>query len=63
MINKKYICSIDKDYADELISKGFKFIEKREVDNQSIFILLPPNDKKFDKLDKNKCFFSNKRFF
>ena len=62
---ENYVCTIDEDYYKKLLSKGYVFSYSYLIENnKKVFVLMPPkNVKNYDKLDKNKCFFTNKRFF
>jgi len=62
---EKYVCTIDSDYYDKLLSKGYLLSYSYLIDNdEEVFVLIPPDGtKNYDKLDKSKCFFTNKRFF
>jgi hypothetical protein len=61
---KKYVCTIEKEYSESLISKGYHLTDTYEIDGNEVFVLMPPKGtKNYDKLDKSKCFFTNKRYF
>lgn len=60
---QQYVFCIDKDYVKKLEIDGFVIIENKIIDGKDTYILLPPKNKKFDKLNKQKCFFSDKKFF
>jgi hypothetical protein len=61
---KKYVCTIDEDYSKKLMAKGYYLTDTYTMDNKNVFVLIPPKGtKNYDKLDKSKCFFTNKRYF
>lgn len=61
---KKYVYVVDEDYSKELLSNGYYLVDKRVVDDNDVFVLMPPKGtKNYNKLDKSKCFFTNKRYF
>jgi len=39
----KLIYVIDESYKDELLSKGFKFIQKTEIDKETCWVLKSKN--------------------
>jgi len=61
---KEYLCTIDEDYSKELISKGYSLVDSFMMKDNEVFVFMPPKDvKKYDSINKDKCFFINKRFF
>lgn len=62
-MKQQYVFCADNDYVEKLKLDGYVVVNKQIIDSNELYILLPPKNKKFDKLDKDKCFFSDKRFF
>jgi hypothetical protein len=61
---KEYICTIDEEYCKELLSKGYYLLDSFLMKEKEVFVFMPPKGTKdYSKIDKDRCFFINKRFF
>jgi hypothetical protein len=58
----KLIYCIDEDYKNSLLSTGFKLMQETLVANKLCWVLMPPKEFNFSKLDNQKCFYNSRLF-